>query len=310
MTDLPSLARWKKYLRADPTHWLLETDDPSILLWYQLDIAHRPEDSRAVVGTRERVLYSEPAQTIFAAQDDLGYWGDPETPAQPRYNATLWNLALLAELGIPRASRRARRACEFMLQNFLNDDGSFARLNEIETGYLLRAFGYFNFAQDARVLRAARALQDNVNSFQARRSALWGWQAFCADEQIARAAQETIERVLTDENLSSPQWNRAPATVEGADLYAFPPFDPRDELFLLRVLAEYERVDDERVKPPVETLTAKQNESARWNLERDWNEQLLVPFETKNAPSRWITLSALRVVATLVRLLNRSDADS
>lgn len=308
MTDLPSPAHWKKYLRADPTRWLLETDDPSILLWYQLDIAHRPEDSRAVVDTRERVLYSEPVQAIFAPQDDLGYWGDPESPAQPRYNATLWNLALLAELGIPRASRRARRACEFILQNFLNDDGSVAGSNEIETGYLLRAFGYFNYAQDARVLRAARTLQDNVNSFQARLSALWGWHAFCADEQIARAAQESIERVLADEILRTRQWNAAQAKVEGAAHYAFPPFDPRDELFLLRVLAEYERVDDERVTPLVETLTAKQNESARWNLERDWNGQLPVSFETKNAPSRWITLNALRVVAALVRLLNKSDA--
>src|SRR5581483_4434023 len=55
----PLIARWKQYLRYDPTHWLLETDDPSIQLWYQLDIAHRPEDAAAVLETRERVLYSD-----------------------------------------------------------------------------------------------------------------------------------------------------------------------------------------------------------------------------------------------------------
>jgi hypothetical protein len=52
----PAIARWKKYLRYDPTRWMLASDDPSILLWYQLDIAHRPEDAPGVLDTRERVL--------------------------------------------------------------------------------------------------------------------------------------------------------------------------------------------------------------------------------------------------------------
>src|SRR5690349_7918809 len=102
-----SIERWKKYLRRDPTRWLLETDNPSIVLWYQLDIAHRPEDALGVVATRERVLYSDPVQAIFRAQRELGFWEDEDSLSQPYYHATLWNLALLAELGIPRHSRRA-----------------------------------------------------------------------------------------------------------------------------------------------------------------------------------------------------------
>src|SRR4051794_22537424 len=105
-----SIERWKKYLLYDPTRWLLETNDPSILLWYQLDIAHRPEDAPGVNEMRERVLYSDPDQNIFAAQNELGYWGDAEKLVQPRFTAALWNFLLLTELGIPRASRHARIA--------------------------------------------------------------------------------------------------------------------------------------------------------------------------------------------------------
>lgn len=288
---MSEIERWKKYLRADPTRWLLENDDPSILLWYQLDIAQRPEDARAVLETRERVLYSEPVQTIFAAQNELGFWGAASSLAHPYYTATLWNLALLAELGIPRASRRARNACEFVLQNFLRADGTFAGLNEIATGYLLRAFGYFNYAADARVLRAARVLSERVETSPARLAALWGWRAFCADEEIARLARENVERMLEEAKTGNAAVNLP---------YTFPQFDARDELFHLRVLAEYERVQDERAAPLVDALAAKQNERAQWTLERDLNAQLLTPLEHAGAPSRWATLNALRVITKLV----------
>ncbi|MDL1898416.1 hypothetical protein FBQ82_19390 [Anaerolineae bacterium CFX7] len=292
MNDSSGRAQWQKYLRYDPTRWLFETDDPSILLWYQLDLAHRPENAPAVGATRERVLYSEPVQNLFAAQDEFGFWGAAENLAQPRFTATLWNLALLAELGIPRASRRARNACEFILQNFLAADGTFAGLDESETGYLVRAFGYFHYARDERVLRVARTLRARVHSFEARVCALWGWRAFCHDATIARAAQEHSAYVL--ENAAAA--GNATASVP----YVFPQFDPRDELFCLRVLAEYDCVADARLAPLVDRLVAKQNERAQWTAERDLNAQLLTPFETENAPSRWLTLNALRVIVKLV----------
>jgi hypothetical protein len=304
------IARWKKYLRYDPTRWLLETNDPSILLWYQLDIAHRPEDAPGVMETRERVLYSDAVQNIFAAQDALGYWGDAENLAtrqpdsetiaspnqtralaQPYYTATLWNLALLAELGIPPASRRARNACEFILQNFLEDNGTFGELNAVESGWLLRAFGYFQYASDMRVLRAARALRERADSYAARIAALWGWRAFGEQADIAEAAQATLERVLNDIEHAS-----AAAHVP----YTFPQFEPSDELFLLRVLSDYDRVNDARAAPLVETLAAKQNERAQWTLESDLNKELVTPLERAGEPSRWITLNALRVIVKLV----------
>lgn len=288
--NLSGLDLWKKFLRYDPTRWLLETNDPSILLWYQLDIAHRPTDAPQVMATRERVLYSEPVQTIFAKQDGMGFWGDDHNLAQPYYHATLWNLALLAELGIPRTSRRARNACEFILQNFLNADGTLDGLNAVESGYLLRAFGYFNSANDTRVLRAARVLRERADSDEARIALLWGWRAFCADEEIANMAEEAIAHVLRD--------LRGFQNLEG--LYTLPQFNPRDELFLLRVLSEYDRVNDVPVAPLIETLISKQNERAQWTLERDLNTQLVTPFEGAGNASRWVTLNALRVIVKLV----------
>lgn len=292
MMPNPAIERWKKYLRYDPTRWLLETDDPSILLWVQLDLAHRPEDAPGVIETRERVLYSEPVQRIFAAQDEMGFWGDPASLTKPYYTCTLWNLALLAELGIPRASRRARNACEFVLQNFLPEDGTFEGLNSVEGGYLLHALAYFNFANDPRVVRAGEVLLKNAARAEAtdgeRITALWGTENLTSSGDGYAPRDGTLDLIhiaLGDRTQFAP--------------VSWPQFDPDDPVFILRVLTNTEFVGDPCVSHLVDLLVDKQNERAQWTLERDSNSQLVTWFERAGEPSRWLTLNALRVITRL-----------
>jgi len=287
---------WRQYLHRDPTRWLLANGaapfSPSILLWYQLDLARRPEESQIVQATREHVLYSTPVQTLFNAQDALGFWASPDSLAAPHWRATLWNLALLAELGIPRASRHARAASEFALQNFLDAHGRFEGLSAPEAGYLVRALGYFNLAADERVRRAARALvawSRSEDSAAAHLCALWAWRDFLDDDVIASASRALMERLLT-----------ILPTFSAFSPITFPPFDPHDALFILRVLAEYDRVHDSRAAFLLEHLIAKQDEQGRWALERSLNDRLLTPLEDAGAPSRLATLNALRVISKRV----------
>lgn len=302
MTNSTTPAQWTKYLRADPTRWMLETGDPSILLWYQLDIAHRPEDARVVLETRERVLYSDPVQAIFAAQDEIGFWGDAENLAQPYYHATLWNLALLAELGIPRTSRRARNACAFVLQNFLNADGTFAGLNAVESGYLIHALAYFNLAEDARLVNAARtvlhqAAQANATD-GARITALWAIQEIPADKRNAHERARVMRALDSDSN------------PRPFPPLAFPQFDPSDPLFILRVLMQTESSGSPRLAPLIEHIVSKQNENAQWMPERAFHHPLGTLLEKENASSRWITLNALRVITRLVLNEKKRTSDS
>jgi hypothetical protein len=294
----PEIERWKKYLRYDPTRWLLEANDPSLLLWYQIEIAHRPVDAPGVLDTRERVLYSDAVQTLFAAQDELGFWDAPVALAHPYYRATLWNLALLGELGLDPASRRARNACEFVLQNFQQADGTFEGLNTVESGYLVHALAYFRGRQDARIARAAYALTPQAGDNAGQVAALWAWRPFYdpadsnpradagdLDTRVGAALELVLDHTLAQANPS---------------LLAFPTFDPLDASFLLRVLAAYDCAADPRAAPLVAQLVAKQDDRARWRAERDLNDHLLTPFDPADAPSRWATLNALRVIVQLV----------
>lgn len=292
----PEIARWLRYLRYDPTRWLLETNDPSILLWVQLDIANRPEDARGVVEMRERVLYSEPVQAILSAQDELGLWGDMDTPALP-YRGTIWNLALLAELGIPRASRRARRACAMLLETCWQEDGTFRGVDAVAAGYLVRAFAYFNMGQDERVIRSALALEQKIKRPEEAVCALWAWRELQDEPRIAAASELMLERVL---NLLGYRNAGAEAPAAYYEPLTFPQFAPDDMLFLLRVLAEHGRIADARAAPLVAALAAKQDERARWTLERDLNAELITPLERAGEPSRWVTLNAVRVIKQLL----------
>ncbi len=89
---------WRFRLKGDPTRWLLdEADNPSVYYWFQRDIVGRPENAPALLEARDKILFSAPAQELFAAQNELGFWENPDSLDVPRYRATLWSLALLAE---------------------------------------------------------------------------------------------------------------------------------------------------------------------------------------------------------------------
>jgi hypothetical protein len=79
----------KAQVRGDPTVWLLGEDNPSVrylTLCYLLD---RPEDDPEVEATRAAIPRSRVVERIFGRQAPGGFWGDPASPYQPKYKASL-----------------------------------------------------------------------------------------------------------------------------------------------------------------------------------------------------------------------------
>ncbi len=274
---------WRYRLRGDPAPWLLDyADNPSVYFWFQRDIVGRPEDAAALIQAREMILYSAPVQQILAAQDAGGLWGNPESLATPRYAATLWQLSLLAELGVPRASRRAHATCEFILQNHLAADGNFTGLDDQAAGLLLRTLLYFGYHDDPRVARALDALAASVPT-SAPGAALYALWAF-AEISPHRRSPAVAATIARGEEIVLDALARNEFPVFGA----FPPFDERDALLALRVLAALGRANDARASDVIENIWARQGDGGRWRLEGD-----------HSTPSTWATLNVLRVVTKL-----------
>lgn len=280
---------WRYRLRGDPAAWLLDyADNPSVYFWFQRDIVGRPEDSPALRVAREQILYSAPVQQAFATQDASGFWESPASLDLPLCRATLWTLSLLAQLGVPRTSRRANAACEFVIQNYLNDNGTFSGLcDHSRAGLLVHSLLYFK-RDDPRLDRAVDRLASGAaagNSF-----ALWAF-VERRDSRHREAAEEGAERLL--DRLAHGSFR---------NWAIFPSFDEDDALLALRLLADLGRAGDARAEAAKEEIWARQDDGARWNLDQDYNGMLVATLEEAGRPSKWVTLNVLRVMAKGHRL--------
>ncbi len=276
---------WGYRLRGDPTRWLLDyADNPSVYYWFQRNVVGRPENAPALLEARDQILYSAPVQALFAIQDQGGFWESPTSLDLPRYRATLWSLALLAELGIPRGSRRARAACEFVLQNHLNDDGAFTGLRQLDdAGLLVRSLLYFLPGDDSRLTPALDRLA--VDAAEGKVYALWA----LAENRPARylpAIESGVNAVL--DRLARGDWRT---------FGAFPPFEGEDTLLALRVLALIGRLRDPRANAALEEVWARQGEGGRWALDQDHAGMILPSLDRAGLPSKWATLYALTIVS-------------
>lgn len=107
---------WRHLLRADPTEWLLESDNPSVRYFTLTEMLERPEDDSEVEAAKEAIVSSDPVTRTLAAQYPEGYWIKPGRGYSPRYKAIVWQLMFLTDLGAMRTEAIAR-ACQTAWHN-------------------------------------------------------------------------------------------------------------------------------------------------------------------------------------------------
>lgn len=77
--------------------------------------------------------------------------------------------------------------------------------------------------------------------------------------------------------------------------FGFPLMWNTDALEVLGVLVGL-GIRDERMRDAALLVEAKQDANARWTTGRSFNGRLQVNVESKGAPSKWVTLHALRAL--------------
>lgn len=78
--------------------------------------------------------------------------------------------------------------------------------------------------------------------------------------------------------------------------FGFPVFYITDVLQILEALLGLGLSGDTRLKNAVDFVCSKQDAQGRWPMEYSYNGKMLVEFEEKKTPSKWVTLRALRVI--------------
>jgi len=90
---------WKKLLKADPTDWLLEEDNPSVRYYTLTEILDKPSSDNEIKEAKRQIMEIGPVPKILEKQNPLGHWEEPERFYTAKYKGTAWQLMILAELG-------------------------------------------------------------------------------------------------------------------------------------------------------------------------------------------------------------------
>lgn len=329
------MSDWRSFLKADPTEWLLEKDNPSVQYLALTEILNQPENDPEMKEAKDEIMEVGAVPKILARQSNEGYWETLNDLYTPKYKGTVWQLMILAELGADGKNECIRKACEFLLDNSQDrESGGFSNRQSAKTGggthsgvmpcltgnmvWSLIRFGYL---EDPRVQRGIdwivtyQRFDDGINEapkgWPYRAEDCWGKhtchmgvvKALKALAEIpankrSKNAMSMIEKGvehMLQHHIHKRSHDLSRVSKPGWLRFGFPLMWQTDVLEILGILTKL-GYKDERMQEALDLVIAKQDNQGRWKLESTFNGRFHVDIEQKGKPSKWITLNALKTL--------------
>jgi hypothetical protein len=116
---------WKKFLKADPTNWLLEESDPGVRYLALRDIVDA--DEKEVKAARRKAHREGPIAVILDNMNPDGNWMQSKNVYANKCRGPVWSVISLAELGARvEEDKRVGVACDHIIKNSLLKSGQFS----------------------------------------------------------------------------------------------------------------------------------------------------------------------------------------
>jgi hypothetical protein len=311
--------------------WLLEEGQPSVRYYTLIDVLGGKENDPKAREAHSRIPRKGWASEILRLQKPGGYWESKEPKPTnlsgwldflywPKYVSTNWRAIVLSDLGLTSEERRIRKIADLFFKyklqlgsmvNIFNDEVCIVG----NTARMLTRFGY---ADDHRVRKLYdRLLEDQKDDggwhcFKSDRGTLDSWEALAAyaalpkerrtrsiKRSIERGVEFYLDRKLFKEGRRYPPWFR----------FHYPNHYYYDILIGLDLVTSLGYADDKRLKPALKILNDKRQGDGTWLLDKvhpdlgpgaryNLDVKKVRPFalEKPGKPSKWITLTALRVL--------------
>ena len=327
---------WKAALKADPTDWLLEPDNPSVRYFTLKDILDRPESSEEVQAAKREIMRSGIVPDILEKQREPVYLQSYPKFYIYKYEGLVWQLIALAELGA-EADPQIQEQCEYIFRNSQETgDGGFAmnaaaktgggRITEVIpclTGNMVWSLARLGYVDDPRLQKAVGwitrflRLNDGVEDDPQvppydRFEMCWGRHtclmgvvkalkglSAVPPEKRTGEIDDTIDKAaefLLLHHIYRRSHNLSKTSKPGWLKFGFLLMYQTDILEILDILTEL-GIKDGRMEEAVSLVTAKQDDMGRWRAENTYNsDRLLLPIGRKGEQSKWITLRAMRVL--------------
>ncbi len=322
-------------LIANPLPWLLEPDavNPGVRYFALRDLLGRPPDDPDVIVAQAEVMTSGPVPVILAAQEPDGYWVKPGAGYSPKYQGTLWSVLFLAQLGCDGRDERVRKAIDYVFEHAQANTGAIAASGTPSTtahclwGNMVRALLDLGVWGDERLDRAIEQLARSVTGEGYGRylrsgiqapgfvcsanyglpcgwgaiRVLWALNAVPADDRSpeVRAAIETCIAFLLRYDVARAEYPYQERITSSWFKFGYPLGYVTDVLLNLETLTEAGITTDPRLDEAVALVLTKQDQQGRWRLEYGYHNKMWIDVEEKGAPSKWVTLRAMRMLTRL-----------
>lgn len=327
---------WKAVLKADPTNWLLEKENPSVRYFTLKNILDKAEDDGEVRDARQEIMRTGIVPVILRKQTEAEY-----LQAYPRfytykYKGLVWSLIALAELGAGMTPQ-IKEQCEYLLENSLErQNGGFAmntaaktgggRITEVIpclTGNMVWSLIRFGWLDDPRLQKAigwiTRFMHFNDGTADDpqtppydRYEMCWGAHTCLMGvvkalkglgavpaERRTKEINGTIRKAaefMLIHHIYKRSHDLSRKSKPGWLKFGFPLMYQTDVAEILDILTEL-GIHDSRMEDAVNMVAAKQDETGRWKAENTYiSERLLIPVTGEEELSKWITLRAMRVL--------------
>ena len=327
---------WRAALKADPTSWLLEENNPSVQYSTLIELLERPQTEAEVKTARKAIMERRVVPKILARQRKGGYWKNAEDfYIRTKYKGTIWQLLVLAELRADGNDERIRKACEFILEHSQDrKSGGFSYRSERDgagdherllpclTGNMVWSLTRFGYLEDPRVQRGIQWIVDYQRFDDGLEEDPRGWPYDRFEKCWGRhtchmgvvKALKALAEIPTNKRSDDVK-----GTIEKGVEYILRHhihkrshdlervskpewlrfgFPLMWNTDILEILGILTRLGcrDERMREAVDLVIRKQDDQGKWKLESTFNGRVQVNIEQKGKPSKWITLNALNVL--------------
>ncbi len=323
-------------IKADPTGWLLQSQNPSVHYFTLKDILGLPDSHGELIQVKQAIMSDGLVPEILRLQQDPAY-----VEAFPRfytykYKGLVWQLITLAELGA-EINEQIQAQCEYILAHSQEQSqGGFSQhaavktggglLSEVIpclTGNMVWALIRFGYLDDPRVQKGIEWITTYLRLNDGEEAEpqvppynhyemCWGRHtchmavvkslkalAAIPEDMRTDAVKGTINRAsefLLAHHIHKQSHNLKKVSKPGWLKFSFPLMYQTDALEILDILTSL-GIRDSRMDEAVQVVLDKQGSDGRWSCDNtEITDKLLIPMGQKNAPSEWISLRAMRVL--------------
>jgi len=326
---------WKDHLKADPTEWLLEEDNPSVRYLTLTGLLDRTRRDAEVSRARSAIMKSGAVPKIAARLEGVNKAGAGRF-YKDKYRGTAWQLIILAEHEADGRDARIEAACDYILAHSQDrESGGFSvsaragglggRHGEVIpclTGNMVWSLLKLGRGNDPRVQAGIRWISryQRFDDGEGRPPAQWPYEryqmcwgahsCFMGVVKSLKALSAVAPRKRTPDMSAAIQrgcdyllrhhvykqsHNLARTARPGWRRLQFPLMYQTDVLEVVNVLLDCGVVDG-RMQEAIDLIADKQTTSGRWVLESTFNGRFLVDIEWRGRPSKWITFRCLRAL--------------